>query len=85
MEISNGWSLSYVDTEPLNVTMHNLMPSVLSSLRGREGGKQECRQKYRWLVLKSKEEKSFSLFFLKYGGRWVVRYPKNVCWAGLEN
>lgn len=76
-----------MDTEPLNVTVHNLMPSVLSSLRGREGEKQECRQKCRWLVLMDIRKKRvvFSFFFFKCGGRWVVMYPKNVCWAGLEN
>lgn len=73
-----------MDTEPLNVTMHNLMPSVLSSLRGREGGKQECRQKYRWLVLKSKEEKSFSLFFLKIWRQVGCEVPQECVlgWTG---
>ena len=51
MEISNGWSLSFVDTEPLNVTMPNLMQSVLSSSRGVKSGSGVYRQKYGWLVL----------------------------------
>lgn len=51
MEISNGWILSLLDTEPLNVTMPNLMQSVLSSSRGVECGGGMYRKKYRWLVL----------------------------------
>lgn len=51
MEISNGWSVSIVDTEPLNVTMPNLMQAVLSSSRGVKSGSRVYSQKYRWLVL----------------------------------
>lgn len=51
MEISDGWSLSLQDTEPLNVTMPNLMQSVLSSSRGVQCGSGMYREKYGWLVL----------------------------------
>lgn len=51
MKISNGWSLSLLDTEPLNVTMPNLMQSVLSGSRGLERGSGMYRDKYGWLLL----------------------------------
>lgn len=46
MEISNGWSLSLLDTKPVNVTMPNFMQSVLSSSREVECGSGMYREKY---------------------------------------
>lgn len=57
MGISSGWSLSLLDTEPLNVTMPNLMQSVLSSSRGVECGSGMYREKYGWLVLVDRIQK----------------------------
>lgn len=57
MKISNGWSLSLLDTEPLNVTMPNLMQSVLSGSRGLEGGSGMYRDKYGWLLLMDRTRK----------------------------
>lgn len=72
MEISNGWSLSLLDTELLNVTMPNLMQSVLSSSRGLECESGMYRKKYGWLVLMERIRK-------KRG----FKKPKNVGEAGL--
>lgn len=46
-----------MDTEPLNVTMPNLMQSALSSSRRVKSGSGVYRQKYGWLVLMDKIRK----------------------------
>lgn len=71
-----------MDTEPLNVTVPNLMQSVLSSSRMVKSGSGVYRQKYSWLVLMDKIRKKLYLKKKKCGGSWLVRYPRNVCRTG---
>lgn len=85
MEISNGWSLSFVDTGPLNITMSNLMQPVLLSSGGIKSGNRVYMQKYGWLLLMGgiRSRRSLKEKKKKVGAAAWVGTPK-IC-AGLEN